>query len=159
MTLLPLPFETQVLERRHGAYRLSTDRALLDLDAIHRFLAEDSYWARGIERALVERAIRGSLPVGAYDPEGRLAGFARAVTDGAIFGYLRDVFVLPAHRGQGLGQALATALLEHPDLAGLRNWMLATEDAHGLYATLGFAPVANPARLMQRRRQPDAPAS
>ncbi|MDJ0389066.1 GNAT family N-acetyltransferase [Roseomonas sp. E05] len=155
----PLPFETMILERRHGPYRLSTDRALLDLDAIHRFLAEDSYWARGIGRGLVERAIRGSLPLGAYDAGGRLAGFARAVTDGAVFGYLRDVFVLPAHRGRGLGRALTAALLEHPDLAGLRNWMLATEDAHSLYATLGFAPVANPARLMQRRRPPDAPAS
>lgn len=150
-----LPLESAVLERRHGVYRLSTDRALLDLDAIHAFLDGESYWARGLDRGVMERAIAGSLPVGAYAPDGTLAGFARAVTDGAAFGYVRDVLVLTPHRGRGLGRALTAALLDHPDLATVRNWMLATKDAHGVYAALGFGPVAEPSHLMQKRRVPN----
>jgi GNAT superfamily N-acetyltransferase len=150
-----LPLESAVLERRHGVYRLSTDRALLDLDAIHTFLDRESYWARGLDRDVMERAIAGSLPVGAYAPDGSLAGFARAVTDGAAFGYVRDVLVLAPHRGRGLGRALTAALLEHPDLATVRNWMLTTKDAHGVYAALGFGPVAEPSNLMQKRRVPN----
>lgn len=150
-----LPFETAAVERRHGLYRLSTDRGLLDLDAIHAFLADESYWARGLDRGLMERAIAGSLAIGAYAADGSLAGFARVVTDGAVFAYLRDVFVLAAHRGQGLGRALTAMALEHPDLAGIRNWMLATRDAHGVYAALGFAPVADASIYMQKRRPID----
>jgi GNAT superfamily N-acetyltransferase len=150
-----LPFETAVLERRHGAYRLSTDRALLDLDALHTFLDRESYWAHGLDRGVMERAIAGSLPVAAYTGDGALVGFARAVTDGAVFAYLRDVFVLAPHRGEGLGRALSAALLEHPDLSTVRNWMLATKDAHGVYATLGFGPHADPSTLMQKRRVPN----
>ncbi|HEY8613019.1 MAG TPA: GNAT family N-acetyltransferase [Roseomonas sp.] len=150
-----LGFETAVLERRHGEYRLSTDRALLDLDAVHSFLAGESYWARGLNRAVMERAIAGSLPIGAYGPDGALAGFARVVTDGAVFAYLRDVFVLAPHRGKGLGRALSAAMLEHPDLTTVRNWMLATKDARGVYAGLGFGPVAEPSNLMQKRRIPN----
>jgi GNAT superfamily N-acetyltransferase len=152
--MTPLPFESAVLERRHGDYLLSTDRARLDLDAIHGFLSGEAYWAAGVPRVLVERAVAGSLPIAAYAPDGALAGFARAVTDGALFGYLRDVFVLPAHRGRGLGKALSAALLEHPDLATVRNWMLATRDAHALYASLGFGPPTDPGMLMQKRCTP-----
>lgn len=147
-----LPFETAVFERRHGPYSLSTDRARLDLDSIARFITEESYWGRALDHATVQRAIVSSLPFGAYDANGALAGFARVVTDGAVFAYLRDVFVLPPHRGQGLGRALAAAALDHPDLVTIRNWMLATRDAHGVYAPLGFAPVADPSMLMQKRR-------
>jgi len=147
-----LPFETTVLERRHGAYRLSSDRALLDLGRIGAFIVEQSYWGTGLDRAAVERAVAGSVPIGAYAADGALAGFARVVTDGAIFAYLRDVFVLPAHRGRGLGRALGAAALDHPDLSTVRNWMLATRDAHGVYAPLGFAPVADPSMYMQKRR-------
>jgi GNAT superfamily N-acetyltransferase len=154
-----LPLESAVMERRHGDYRLSTDRALLDMDAIHAFLSGESYWARGLDRALMERAIAGSLPIAAYALDdaldGALAGFARVVTDGALFAYLRDVFVLAPHRGKGLGRAISVALLEHPDLATVRNWMLATKDAHGVYAALGFGPVAEPSNLMQKRLVPN----
>lgn len=151
-----LGFESGVFERAHGPYRLSTERRLLDLPRICRFLAEEAYWSRGVEAALLEKAIAGSLPFGAYDGAGALVGFARVVTDGALFAYLRDVFVLEAHRGQGLGRALGQAALEHPDLASVRNWMLATADAHGVYAALGFAPVSAPGNYMQKR--PFAPA-
>lgn len=149
---MSLPFETGVIERRHGLYRLSTDRARLDLGAIADFITGESYWGRGLDRATVERAIAGSLPIGAYDEGGALAGFARVVTDGAVFAYLRDVFVLTPHRGQGLGRAMSAALLGHPDLATVRNWMLATRDAHGVYAALGFGPVGDPSVYMQKRR-------
>ncbi len=147
-----LPFETQVFERRYADYRLSTDRRLLDLDRITAFITAESYWGKGLDTRLVERAIAGSLAIGAYDADGALVGFARVVTDGAVFAYLRDVFVLPAHRGRGLGRALSAAALEHPDLLTIRNWMLATRDAHGVYTALGFGPVAEPSMYMQKRQ-------
>ncbi len=147
-----LPFETAAFERQHGTYRLSTDRALLDLTRICAFITEESYWGKGLDGTTIERAIAGSLPIGAYAADGGLAGFGRVVTDGAVFAYLRDVFVLPSHRGRGLGRAISAAALDHPDLATVRNWMLATRDAHGVYAPLGFAPVAEPALYMQKRR-------
>ncbi|MBE9605410.1 GNAT family N-acetyltransferase [Acetobacteraceae bacterium H6797] len=154
-----LAFERGIFSRPHGAYAISTDRARLDFPAIHRFLSEEAPWSLNIEAGLLHRAIAGSLPFAAYDASGALAGFCRVVTDGACFAYLRDVFVLPHHRGQGLGRALARAALEHPDLATVRNWMLATADAHGVYAALGFAPLAAPGNYMQRRRaaEPQAP--
>ena len=152
MTPAMLAFESAPVERRHGDYLLSTDRARLDLPAIHRFLTAESYWALGVERSLVDRAIANSLPAAAYAGNGALVGFARLVTDGAAFAYLRDVFVLEAHRGRGLGRALSALLLDHPDLGSVRNWMLATKDAHALYATLGFAPLADPSLIMQMRR-------
>lgn len=151
-----LPFESAAFEQRHGAYRISTDRALLDLDRVCAFITGESWWGRGVDEAVLRRAIAFSLPFGAYAADGALAGFARVVTDGAVFAYLRDVFVLPEHRGQGLGRALGAAALDHPDLATVRNWMLATRDAHGVYAKLGFAPVADPSMYMQKRRVPAA---
>jgi len=96
--------------------------------------------------------------MGAYAPDGRQVGFARAVTDGATFAWLADVFVLPAHRGRGIARGMVTALLEHPELQGLRRWMLATADAHVLYAALGFDAPDHPHRLMERR-QPGVPPS
>lgn len=146
-----LPFETAIFERPHGPYRISTDRARLDLDRVTAFVTQESYWGQGVEAATFRRAVAGSLAFGAYAADGSLAGFARVVTDGALFAYLRDVFVLPAHRGQGLGTALSAAALDHPDLATVRNWMLATRDAHGVYAKLGFGPLADPTMIMQKR--------
>ncbi|ONG58571.1 GNAT family N-acetyltransferase [Pseudoroseomonas deserti] len=150
--MTPLAFESGIFTRQHGEFLISTDRARLDMDAIHRFLHEEAYWSPGIERDMVERAVAGSLPFGAYAADGSLAGFARVVTDGAAFAYLRDVFVLDAHRGRGLGRAISAAALEHPDLASIRNWMLATRDAHGVYAALGFRPLPDPSLYMQKRR-------
>jgi GNAT superfamily N-acetyltransferase len=131
----------------HG-YEISTDRARLDLDAIHRFLSEDAYWSPGVEREVVERALANSLCFGLHAPDGAQAGFARAVTDRATFAYLGDVFVLPAHRGRGLGVWLVQTVLAHPDLQGLRRIELATADAHELYARFGFEPLHGVERFL-----------
>lgn len=134
---------------------LSDDPTRVDLDVVHGFLTT-AYWSPGVSRHTVTRAIAGSVVVGAYAPGGRQVGFARAVTDRATFAWLADVFVLPTHRGRGIARGMVTALLDHPELQGLRRWMLATADAHPLYATLGFDAPDHPERLMERR-QPIAP--
>ncbi|MBO9715695.1 MAG: GNAT family N-acetyltransferase [Pseudoxanthomonas sp.] len=131
------------------ALRISTDRDDLDVDLIHRFLSEEAYWSRGIPRATVERAIAGSLCFGGYlDGVGQVA-FARVTTDGATFGYLADVFVLPSQRGRGFSKQLMDAIMVHPQLQGLRRFMLATGDAHGLYAQYGFTAPSRPQTLME----------
>ncbi|MBO9696633.1 MAG: GNAT family N-acetyltransferase [Sphingopyxis sp.] len=132
-----------------GTWRLSFDASDMQVDAIHTFLAQ-SYWAANIARAVVERAIAGSLCVGVFAPGGEQVGFARVVTDRATFAYLADVYVLEAHRGHGLAARMVTALHDHPELQGLRRWMLATSDAHGLYAALGWTAVEDNAPFMQR---------
>ena len=134
-----------------GHYRVSTDPRRLDLDVIHGFLSQQSYWAEGIPRDVVERSIRNSLGFGVYDDD-RQVGFARVVTDRATFAYLADVFVLEAQRGRGLSKWLLECVLAHPDLQGLRRWHLTTRDAHGLYAQYGFQPLADPGTLMEIRR-------
>src|SRR5690242_20696309 len=113
-----------------ATYEISTDPSRLDIDLIHEFL-RNSYWARNIPRAIVEKSIQNSLCFGAF-AEGRQVGFARAITDRAVFAYLADVFVLPEHRNRGVGRLLIQAVLDHPDLQSLRRLMLATKDAQGL---------------------------
>ena len=129
---------------------ISTDPNRLDMALIHRCLSESAYWAIGRPREVVQRAFDNSLCFGAYH-DGRLVGFARVVTDYATFGWLADVFVVEAHRGQGVGKALVQAVEDHPDLQGVRL-LLATKDAHKLYAQYGFEPVA-PDRYMQRPKR------
>ena len=131
-------------------YEISTDVERFDLDVIHGFLAS-SYWARGIPRTVVEKSIRFSLSFGAFQ-NGRQIGFARVVTDRATFGYLADVFVLPEHRGNGVSKLVVRAALDHPDLQGVRRFILATQDAQGLYAQFGFKPLAHPDRFMEIHR-------
>lgn len=133
---------------RRGDLFISTDLALMDLDVIHGFLSR-SYWSPGIPRATVERAVAGSMSFGLFEGAHQI-GYARVITDRATFAYLCDVFVLESHRGQGLGKWLVEALLGHPDLQGLRRFMLATRDAHGLYAMYGFTPLSAPERIMER---------
>ncbi|MBB3912114.1 GNAT family N-acetyltransferase [Sphingomonas desiccabilis] len=128
---------------------ISTDKSRLQRDRIHGWLAS-TYWSPGISRDLVERAIAGSTCVGAYR-DGVQIGFARAITDGATFAWLADVFVDEAARGQGIGRAMVSHLTDLPELAGLRRWMLATRDAHSVYAPLGFAPIDQIADYMIRR--------
>jgi GNAT superfamily N-acetyltransferase len=129
--------------------RIGTRRDELDVDMIHRYLSQDAYWSRGIPRATVERAIAGSLCFGGYLGDAGQVAFARATTDGATFAYLADVFVLPEWRGRGLGRQLMDAVMAHPHLQGLRRFMLATSDAHGLYAEYGFAAPEQPQTLME----------
>ncbi len=126
---------------------VDTDKSRLQLDVIHGFLAE-SYWAKGIPLEVLRRAIANSLCFGVYDGE-RQVGFARVVTDCATFAYLADVFVLESHRGRGLAVRLMEAVTAHPQLHGLRRWVLVTRDAHGLYAKYGFTPLAAPERFME----------
>jgi GNAT superfamily N-acetyltransferase len=130
-------------------FEISTDPARLDRALIHRFLHEESYWAKGVPRDVVDRAIDNSLCFGLYDREGRQVGFARVVTDRAAIAYLADVFVLPEQRGQGLGKRLIQTVMSHPDLQGLRRFFLGTADAHALYAQYGFRPLADPGRMME----------
>ncbi len=134
-----------------GHYRVSTDARRLDLDVIHGFLSQSSYWAEGIPRETLERSVRNSLVFGVYEDD-RQVGFARVVTDRATYAYLADVFVLESHRGRGLSKWLLECVLAHPDLQGLRRWHLATRDAHGLYAQYGFSPLADPGNFMEIRR-------
>ena len=127
---------------------VSTDRARLDLSVIEQFL-NTSYWAAGRPRDVIERSIAHSLCFGVYTA-GRQIGFARVITDCAVFGYLADVFVLPEFRGRGVGKHLVKAILEHPDVHGLKLLLLRTRDAHGLYAQFGFTPPDDPEWLMAR---------
>ena len=128
-------------------YEVTSDATRFDVAAIHAFLAQ-TYWSPGIPRTIVERAIANSVCFGVL-LEGAQVGFARVVTDKATFGYLADVYVLEAHRGKGLARRIMESVKKHPDLQGLRRMLLATRDAHGLYANYGFTPLAAPERVME----------
>jgi len=146
------------MESRRGRYEISTDRARLDLEVVHRFLSEDAYWSPGVAREVVERSIENSICFGLYAAHERegtrrpssQVGFARVVTDRAAIAYLADVFVLPAHRGNGLGKWLIETVLSHPEVQGVRRFFLGTADAHSLYERYGFRAI-DPARMMERR--------
>ena len=140
-----------VVESRRGEFVVSTDRARLDLDVIHKFLT-NCYWAKGIPRDVVRRSIEHSLCFGAYDGSGVQVGFARVVSDFATVAYIGDVFVLESHCGCGLGRWLIDCIMQHPALQGLRRWILLTRDAHGLYKQFGFTAVKSPERYMELHR-------
>jgi len=131
-------------------YDVSADKHRLDVATIHEYLTQ-SYWSPGIPRAIVERAIEGSLCFGVFF-QGRQVGFARVVTDSATFAYLADVFILEPHRGKGLSKRLMQFIFAHPNLQGLRRFMLATKDAHGLYEQFGFTELSHPKHLMELHR-------
>ena len=136
------------MEWKRDGFTVSTEKDRLDRGVIHEFL-RDSYWAKGIPPALVDRSIENSLCFGLYDGE-TLVGFARVITDNATFAYLSDVFVLESHRGRGLATWFMEVVMAHPDLQGIRRWMLATTDAHGLYRKVGFTPLSKPERIMEK---------
>jgi GNAT superfamily N-acetyltransferase len=129
-------------------FTVTCDPAKLDRAVIAEFLAS-SYWANGIPRATVEKSLEGSLCFALLDGD-RQVGFARVISDRATIAYLGDVFILPEYRGKGLAKWLMGCVMSHPDLQGLRRWMLATRDAHGLYEQFGFKPLKNPDRFMER---------
>jgi GNAT superfamily N-acetyltransferase len=135
-------------EWRKADYVISTDNSRLDLDVIHRYLTA-SYWAEGIPFDIVERSIRNSLNFGLYKRDVQI-GFARVITDRATYAYLADVFVLEAHRGEGLGKWLIESIVSHPELQGLRRWSLVTRDAHGLYRLFGFSELKRPETYMEK---------
>ena len=135
-----------------GGFEIDDSRERVDIDVVFRFLSEEAYWVRGRSRETIERIVRESTRVIAvYAPDGSLAGFARVMSDGSNMAWLGDVFVLPEHRGQGLGTELVREAVEHPAHRVLA-WYLGTRDAHGLYAKFGFAP-ADPGRTMTRGRE------
>ena len=135
-------------EWQRGAYLVTTDKSRLDLEMIHGFL-KTSYWAAGIPAEVVRCSVENSLTFGLFRG-GEQVCFARVVTDYATFAYLADVFVLEPHRGQGLGRWMMEVVFSHPELQGLRRWMLATRDAHGLYSEYGFTELENPQIFMEK---------
>ncbi|HTT20624.1 MAG TPA: GNAT family N-acetyltransferase [Candidatus Sulfotelmatobacter sp.] len=142
------------IESRRGEFLITTDRTRLDLEVIHGFLT-NCYWAEGIPRDVVARSIEHSLCFGIYHEAGAefsQVGFARVITDFATIAYLGDVFVLEAYRGVGLSKWMMEYIMQHPQLQGLRRWILLTRDAHGLYSKFGFTPVKAPDRYMELHR-------
>lgn len=129
-------------------YEISTDKERLQFDVIQRFLADDSYWAQNRPPEQTRRAIENSICFGVYSGDAQI-GFARVVSDLATFAYLGDVFILEEFRGKGLSKRLMKAILAHPELQGLRRWILATADAHGLYEQYGFSALKHPERWME----------
>ena len=138
----------RLVERTFDDYLISTDPARLDVGVIHGFLRE-SYWAEAIPREVVERAVENSLCFGVYYRSEQI-GFARVVSDYSTFAYIADVFVLAPWRGRGISKALMAEVIHHPDLQGLRRWLLGTKDAHGLYQRFGFTAPQFPDRQMER---------
>jgi GNAT superfamily N-acetyltransferase len=145
-----------VIELIRGEYSVSTDPQRLELAVVHGFLS-NSYWSQGLPLDVLKRAIAGSLCFGLYQGNAQV-GFARVITDKATFAYLCDVFVLDSHRGKGLGRWIMEAVSSHPELQGLRRFVLVTRDAHGLYEKFGFRPLARPAGYMELHR-PDVYSS
>jgi len=136
-------------ESQHGEFTISTDRDRLQINVIHKYLSEESYWARERTSEQTATAIKNSLPFGVYKGENQI-GFARVITDYATFAYLGDVFILPEYQGSGLGKILMKAIVEHPDLQNLRRWILATKDAHILYEKYEFSALRHPERWMEK---------
>ena len=131
-------------------YEISTARSRLDIALIHDFL-RSSYWAKNIPRSIVEKSIQNSLCFGAFFGA-KQVGFARVISDFATFAYVADVFVVPEHRGRGVSKMIMKAILAHPELQGLRGILLATQDAHGLYAQFGFKPLSHPENFMSLKK-------
>jgi GNAT superfamily N-acetyltransferase len=136
-------------EWRRGDFVISTDRIRLQLDFIHDFLANRSYWANDRSLELVQRSIENSLNFGVFQKDEQI-GFARVVTDYATFAWLADVFIVEQYRGQGLGVWLIEVITSHPKLQGFRRWLLATRDAHELYRRFGFTEITELKRWMER---------
>lgn len=135
------------MQWRRDDYLVSDDQALIDLDAVHAFLSSAAYWSPDVPRDVVKRALAGSLVFGLYRA-GDQIGLARVVTDRATFAWICDVYVVAEERGKGLGKWLMECVKAHPDLCGLRRWLLATRDAQGLYEQFGFTSV-EAGRLME----------
>ncbi len=147
----------EIITVNQGDFRLSTDPDLIDVTKVHAYLSEHAYWASSRSLETVQTSITNSgLVAGAYDIEGKLVAFARMVTDLATFAWLCDVFVVEDHQGNGLGIAIVDLLVGHPSLSGLKQQILATRDAHTLYARFGYEPLAEPEKWMVRRTDPQS---
>jgi GNAT superfamily N-acetyltransferase len=138
----------ELLEYHRGEFTISSDPARLDLALVHEFLSKQAYWSLGIPYDVIARSVEHSLPFGVYH-DSKQIGFARVITDYATFAYIGDVFILDGYRGKGLGKWLMKCIKDHPELQGLRRWMLVTRDAHELYEEYGFKPLSHPERVME----------
>jgi GNAT superfamily N-acetyltransferase len=141
----------KVYEKFQNEFIISTDKSKLDVGIIHNYLCNESYWAKNISVKIVQQSIEGSYCFGLYVTENTIlkqVGFARVITDCATFGYLADVFVLESYRGKGLSKWLMEIIMNCPGLQGLRRWLLATKDAHGLYSQFGFSSLDKPELIM-----------
>jgi GNAT superfamily N-acetyltransferase len=138
------------MKKAIGEYEIDDARERVELAAVHRWLSE-TYWSPGVAREVVERAAaHSSLVIGVYR-EGEQVGYCRVVSDRATFAWVADVFVDRAHRGRGLAKEMVKFALAHPEHQGLRRWMLATRDAHAVYAEVGFGPLDKPESMMVHR--------
>ncbi len=131
--------------------QISTNKEKLDIDLIYNYLSKESYWAKGRELETIKRSIEHSLCFGVYLDSHQI-GFARVVSDFAVFAWLLDVFILEKHQGKGYGKKLMAAIMEHKDLQNLQRWGLGTDDAHGLYEQFGFKPLSKPQQMMEIKR-------
>ncbi|MBL7701674.1 MAG: GNAT family N-acetyltransferase [Ferruginibacter sp.] len=151
----------RIYEASQNEFSISTDKSKLDVDIIHNYLCNESYWAKNIPIGIVNKSIEGSCCFGLYtNKNSALAqiGFARVVSDCATFGYLADVFILDAYRGKGLSKWMIGFIMSCPDLQGLRRWLLATKDAHELYKKFGFSALDKPERIMGLKPFDEYPA-
>lgn len=142
-----LPLKKNAVTWTKDSYTISTDKDRLNIEFIHQYLRDKSYWAENIPVQVVQKSIEGSICFGIYAGQKQI-GFARVVTDTASFAYLGDVFIDELYRGKGLSKWLMEVILSHPDLQGLRRFILATRDAHGLYEQFGFSTLSFPERWM-----------
>jgi GNAT superfamily N-acetyltransferase len=141
----------KIYETFQNEFIISTDKSKLDVDIIHNYLCNESYWAKNIPVEIVKKSIDGSCCFGLFVKENLILkqiGFARVISDCATFGYLADVFIIEAYRGKGLSKWLMETIMNCPDLQGLRRWLLATKDAHSLYKKFGFLALDKPERIM-----------
>lgn len=141
-----------IQEVRQENYFVSSDPALLDLPFIHQWLANESYWCKGIPMKVVRRLVKNSLCFGVYKNDQEQVGFGRVVTDFTTFAWLTDVFIVEKHRGKGLSVLLMKAILNHPELKILRRWLLGTDLAHGLYRKFGFTDLDHPENFLTLHR-------
>jgi len=136
------------IEINFGKFLISTDKKKLDIEAIHEFLSTKAYWSLNIPKEKVQIAVQNSLCFGVYD-EGMQIGFARIISDFSTIAYLGDVYILEAYRGHGLSKRLMEVIMDHPNLQGLRRWVLLTGDAHGLYRQFGWTDLADSTKWME----------
>jgi N-acetylglutamate synthase-like GNAT family acetyltransferase len=142
-----------IFEEDRNGYTISTDNSKIDIGVVHDYLCNHSYWAKGIPYDTVKRSIENAVCFGVYDSENRLVGFARVITDKSTIAYIGDVYVLEEHRGKGLSKWLMECIIKHPELQGLRRWILLTKDAHGLYKQFGFTELEDTTIYMELRNK------
>lgn len=138
----------QSLEVFKAQFCISTDKSRLDLNAMHDFLSKEAYWSLGVPIETIRKSTENALNFGLYDGQKQI-GYAKIISDFATIAYLGDVYVLPEYRGSGLSKWLMETIHAHPELQGLRRWILLTGDAHGLYEKFGWRPIAAPDRWME----------